>query len=378
MLRPSIGIDWDDVTAPFNSIAIRMANEKYHPEEPYRLEEITSWANEGRTSVIKEFYNDPELYSRQIPTEETKRGIRRLMQIADVFFITAVSPHFMGVRAEQIMTQFPELPPENIILGSAKDRVHFDIVLDDAIHNILESKAEYPVLMRKPWNAKMTGLLSVNTMAEFVSLVKQIMKASTSRTEKITAPAVLALVGPSGSGKREITEVLCTGRGGSIAGNNTTGSIEMESLFVRPVNYCTEQGRYGHQYVSEEAFDRMDFFEKTAYAGVRYGTRKEDIQALLDQGKFAVIPVDMCGAIAMKRSFPTHIIYVARDKEKLIADIIDSDYDTEEKTLRILSIDAEKRNRKICDYVIHNDTIDGERVSGAEEIRRLILLEGGK
>ena len=67
MLRPSIGIDWDDVTAPFNSIAIRMANEKYHPEKPYRLEEITSWANEGRTSVIKEFYNDPELYSRQIP-----------------------------------------------------------------------------------------------------------------------------------------------------------------------------------------------------------------------------------------------------------------------------------------------------------------------
>lgn len=74
MLRPSIGIDWDDVTAPFNSIAIRMANEKYHPKEPYRMEEITSWANEGRTSVIKEFYNDPELYRRQIPTEETKRG----------------------------------------------------------------------------------------------------------------------------------------------------------------------------------------------------------------------------------------------------------------------------------------------------------------
>ena len=241
MLRPSIGIDWDDVTAPFNSIAIRMANEKYHPKEPYRMEEITSWANEGRTSVIKEFYNDPELYRRQIPTEETKRGIRRLMQIADVFFITAVSPHFMGVRAEQIMTQFPELPPENIILGSAKDRVHFDIVLDDAIHNILESKAEYPVLMRKPWNAKMTGLLSVNTMAEFVSLVKQIMKASTSKTEKITAPAVLALVGPSGSGKREITEALCGSRGTGASERTESGEI-----FVRPVNYCTEPGRYGH------------------------------------------------------------------------------------------------------------------------------------
>lgn len=268
MLRPSIGIDWDDVTAPFNSIAIRMANEKYHPKEPYRMEEITSWANEGRTSVIKEFYNDPELYRRQIPTEETKRGIRRLMQIADVFFITAVSPHFMGVRAEQIMTQFPELPPENIILGSAKDRVHFDIVLDDAIHNILESKAEYPVLMRKPWNAKMTGLLSVNTMAEFVSLVKQIMKASTSKTEKITAPAVLALVGPSGSGKREITEALCGGRGTDASERTESGEI-----FVRPVNYCTEPGRYGHKYVPEEAFDRMNFLKKRLMPG--YGTAPE-------------------------------------------------------------------------------------------------------
>ena len=128
----------------------------------------------------------------------------------------------------------------------------------------------------------------------------------------------------------------------------------------------------------QEAFDRMNFFEKTAYAGVRYGTRKEDIQALLDQGKFAVIPVDMCGAIAMKRSFPTHIIYVARDKEKLIADIIDSDYDTEEKTLRILSIDAEKRNRKICDYVVHNDTMEGDFADGAEAIKRLILMESEK
>ena len=125
---------------------------------------------------------------------------------------------------------------------------------------------------------------------------------------------------------------------------------------------------------ARKASGKNYMFMETTVFGREYFYVKD----LLDQGKFAVIPVDMCGAIAMKRSFPTHIIYVARDKEKLIADIIDSDYDTEEKTLRILSIDAEKRNRKICDYVIHNDTIEGERVSGEEEIRRLILLEGEK
>ena len=114
----------------------------------------------------------------------------------------------------------------------------------------------------------------------------------------------LAIIGPSGSGKREITEALCGSRGTGASERAESGEI-----FVRPVNYCTEPGRYGHKSVPEEAFDRMNFFEKTAYAGVRYGTRKEDIQTLLDQGKFAVIPVDMCGAIAMKRHYPTVIIF---------------------------------------------------------------------
>ena len=50
----------------------------------------------------------------------------------------------------------------------------------------------------------------------------------------------------------------------------------------------------------------------------------------------------------------TVIVYVARDKELLIRDIIEQDYSIEEKTLRILSIDAEKRNRQICDYAVNN------------------------
>jgi guanylate kinase len=87
----------------------------------------------------------------------------------------------MGIRAKQILTAFPEFPPENIILGNAKNLVQFDIILDDAIHNVLETPATYPVLMRKPWNWKMTGLLSVNQMSEFVSLVRQVQSCSCTR-----------------------------------------------------------------------------------------------------------------------------------------------------------------------------------------------------
>ena len=62
MIRPKIGLDWDDVTAPFNSIAIDMANKKYNITPPLALDDIDSWENTGRASVIKEFYRDNTLY----------------------------------------------------------------------------------------------------------------------------------------------------------------------------------------------------------------------------------------------------------------------------------------------------------------------------
>jgi guanylate kinase len=350
MLRPKIGLDWDDVTAPFNSLAVQMANEKYHIDPPLTLEDIDSWENRGRASVIREFYHDEELYRRQTVPERTKKAVRKLMDIADVYFITAVYPEYMGIRAKQILDAFPELPPENIILGSAKNLVHFDIILDDAVHNVLETPALYPVMMRKPWNWKMTGLLSVNNMTEFVSLVRQIIRSSHSKPSQIEVPSVLALVGPSGAGKSDIAETLCR-----------------DSRFTSPMTYCTKKSSK-HIYLTEEEFEREDFFEKTQYAGVKYGNKKEEIQSALDEWKCAVMALDMCGAVAMKRHFPTAIIFIDKDKEELIRNIVEDDFTAEEKTLRILSIDAEKRNRPICDYVISNRNGDG-----AEQI--LSLLE---
>lgn len=349
MLRPKIGLDWDDVTAPFNSIAIAMANEKYQMDPPLHLEEIDTWENRGRAGIIKEFYEDEALYARQQVPQKNKNAVRRLMEIADVYFITAVAPAFMGIRARQILTAFPEFPPENIILGNAKNLVQFDIILDDAIHNVLETPAAYPVLMRKPWNWKMTGLLSVNQLSEFVSLVRQIIHASQTRTMEIKNPSVLALVGPSGAGKNALTRKLCENSG-----------------FSSPKTYCTKPGSK-HHYLTREQFAKQDFFERTMYAGVQYGTKKADIQAVLDAGRYAVMSLDMCGAIAMKRHFATAIIYVAKDKEAMIADIVQSDFSVEEKTLRLLSLDAEKRNRAICDFVVDNRD-DG----GAERILHLL------
>ena len=83
----------------------------------------------------------------------------------------------MGVRIQQIKAAFPNIPDENIIMGYAKNLVHFDVTLDDGPHNILKSTATYPVLFRKPWNRMLSGVLAVNNYDEFLTLVHQIKSA---------------------------------------------------------------------------------------------------------------------------------------------------------------------------------------------------------
>lgn len=357
MIKPKIALDWDDVTAPFNSIAVQMANEKYSylPGYPFTLEDVISWGSYRKDAeVISEFYTDPELYRRQTSqiSEEVKKNIRKLMEYADVYFMTAPYIPFMGMRAQQIKETFPELPDNRIILGAAKHLVHFDIILDDNICNVLESPAEFAVLMRKPWNSSMTGLLSVNNLDEFVSLVEHLLQIKKPEQD-LESARVIALVGPSGSGKNDIAK----------------GLSSLTKLYAHPISYSTKRDG-AHAWMSEEEFKKQNFFEHTMYAGNHYGTRKEDISAVLDSGRHAVIPLDMCGAIAMKRVFPTTIIYIRRGKVSLISDIVSSSLTAEEKTLRILSLEAERKNSAICDFIV-----DGTDV--AKAVKQIVELTGG-
>ena len=354
MIRLKIGMDFDDVFAPFNSVAIRLANEKYGLD--LTLDDIKDWKNEGKAGVIKEFYNNPELYRAQTSavTSENLDAVRRLMVFADVYFISAVGYEFMSTRAAQIKTLLPELPDDRILLGQAKNLVQFDAILDDNIDNVLDSPAEFPVLMRKPWNRNMTGLLSVNSLSDFVSLMEHIERVSREQF-KVTEPTVIALVGPSGSGKNAIADDLLD------AFN-----------YWRPKSYTnnpSKQNDMSHVYVPTDEYRVDDYIETTMYAGYYYGCQKEEIAQKLSAGFNVILPLDMCGAIGMKQEFPTVIVYVNNDKESIVRNIISSDLDENEKVLRILSLEAEKKNKYICDFVI--DNTDG---GGASRIFE--LMEG--
>lgn len=91
-------------------------------------------------------------------------------------------------------------------MGKRKDLFHADIMLDDGIHNLLESNRTLPVLFRQPWNQNASGICCVDDYADFLTLV-DFMNGNKCNISRI--PKILCIVGLSGSRKRDLAETLC-------------------------------------------------------------------------------------------------------------------------------------------------------------------------
>ena len=344
--RMSTALDVDDLLMECIPYAIRLANEKYKFDPPLTIYEVDRWGKLGtRADVIFEFFDDPEFFRTQPVMEGAKEFIRKLSKLTDVFISTSVIPKFMGIRAERILQEFPEIPQDHIYMGTRKDKLNVDILFDDGMHNVVNSNAAYPILLRRPWNQNATGVLAVNNYDEFLKLVEVIL-ASYSRVDDDAKNAdIVALVGPSGSGKTEIAREL----------------LAQSDQFEKLVGYTSKAPAGGedgwYNFVSkQEFFDMMErgmFFESTMYAGHGFGSKKADVDDILNRGKKVLAILDICGAMSLKTIYKNvALIYVKRDKRSLLASILEKDCPNADKVSRIISIDDERRNEDLCDHAV--------------------------
>ena len=147
--RLSVALDVDDLLMSCTEYAIQLANEKYNFTPPITIYEASGWGKLGtRVDVIHEFFGKAEFYETMPVLEGAKEFVSKLSQKAEIFISTAVPPEFMGIRAKRIREEFPQIPADHIYMGARKDKITTDILFDDALHNVLNSNAQYPILMR--------------------------------------------------------------------------------------------------------------------------------------------------------------------------------------------------------------------------------------
>ena len=346
--RLSTALDVDDLLMECVPYAIRLANEKYHFDPPLTIYEVDRWGALGtRADVIFEFFTE-EFFRNQPVIKGAKEFVRKLSQMTEVFVSTSVYPEFMSIRAARIMEEFPEIPQDHIYMGSRKDKIDVDILFDDGMHNVSNSNATYPILMRRPWNQHATGMLAVNTYDEFLKLVEVIADSYSPRLKSRIddQPGIVVLVGPSGSGKTEIAKQL----------------LKKSRRFEKLISYTTDatvglEGDDWYHYISLDSFRQMrdggEIFESTMYAGHNYGSRKEDIEQILARGHHVLTVMDICGAMVLKTHFPNVItVYIKQEKQALLRNLLTKPLSLDEKISRIMALEAEEKNADVCDYVV--------------------------
>lgn len=337
-------IDCDDTIYECNKPAIERLNKEY-PEAPaLSMEDIVSWGLVGtRVDERTKYFSMPEFVATQPLIDGAKEFIYALSQMAEVYFLSSVPAEVLSARAKRLQQDFPFIPADRIMLASAKHLVRADFLLDDAPHNIFDSVAEYPVLFRRPWNRNVTGIMSVNNYDDFLSFVKQVINGPTKR-QSIKNGGVLALIGPSGSRKQELVDALCENEG-----------------FKRVVPYTTKSDANTAYYhtVTDKDFFEADYsgslLEKSAYGGHYYGIPKGSVSEIAGSGKVAVLAVDICGAVTLRNLYPTVFVYVKRDKERIIRELLTEEMSVDEKVKRILSVEREKLNEPLCDFTVNAD-----------------------
>ena len=341
--RLRIGLDVDDTLYMCNEYALALLRREKGASPLCAINHRDVWGRLGDASDERfRYFGDPAFVAAQPIYPGAQDFVRRLTEYGDVFFITAVPPSCMSARAERLAADFPEVPVEHILIGTRKDIVDLDVLLDDGAHNIAASRATYPVLLRRPWNNDLTGLLSVNGYDDFVHLVAMIAGSFVEKKPDLTEGGVLCLVGATGTGKTAIAKALV-----------------QDPRFYKPVTTTTrprlpdeETGNY--RFVDRAQFIRereeVRFLETTVYGTHFFGTTAAEFEAV-SRGKIAVVPIDICGAVTLKNTFRGRalLVYTTADRRHILANILARKTTDQEKINRLMSLDLEARNRELCD-----------------------------
>ena len=169
MKRWKVGLDVDDIILSCNEYAVELTNNELHMIPPIQMDEITAWGPLGTRADLR-----LKFFETQPVLPGAVEFVHDLQEYGDVFFVTDVQQEYHGIRKNRLLELFPEIPEEHIIITSRKEEANVDVLLDDGIHNLRRTTAEYTVLMQRPWNAAEKNYVTVSGFEEFLAFMGSI------------------------------------------------------------------------------------------------------------------------------------------------------------------------------------------------------------
>lgn len=165
---------------------------------------------------------------------------------------------------------------------------------------------------------------------------------------------LIVLSGPSGVGKGTLCRGLLESR------QDIQLCVSATTRVIRPGEVDGEH----YHFLTPEAFDQKveagDFIEWAEFAGSRYGTLKQEVEAVMDRGHFPMVEIDVKGAQQIKANMPhALLIFICPPSQQVLRErLIQRGLNTEEDIQRRLAI-AEKELDASGEFnqLIENDAL---------------------
>ena len=186
---------------------------------------------------------------------------------------------------------------------------------------------------------------------------------------------LFVMSGPSGTGKGTICKVLEKDEGIFLSISSTTREKRVGEIEGVTYNYLTKEK-------FQALIDAGDMLEWATYDGNFYGTPKQTVEKMLDEGKNVILEIDVQGAFKVKEVFPeTVLIFVLPPSmEELKKRLIERGREGTESIIKRMKV--AKHELELAaqyNFVIINDDLNHcveevrEFIKQTEEKRNLIV-----